>query len=72
MAIQKKDREKYLTDLETVRGLTFWGYTKHIEQKSQETGKPISTKSIYNLISGARKDRRLLETIKSILESVEL
>jgi hypothetical protein len=72
MAIRKKDRAQYMSDLKEVKESTFWGYSKLVVAESERKGRKIDEKTVYRVVSGQLKDRQLMETIKVILNRYEL
>ena len=72
MAIRKRDRNQYLIDLNEIKGMTFWGYSKLVVAEAEKNGRSIDEKTVYRIVSGQLKDRNLLETIKTILNRIDL
>lgn len=72
MAIRKRDRVQYLADLKEIKEMTFWGYSKLVVAEAERIGRKIDEKTVYRIVSGQLKDRRLMETIKVILNRYEL
>jgi hypothetical protein len=69
MAIRRNDREAYKTELLEVRQTTYFGYAKKVLTLSTERGLNIKINDVYNVVSGQKKDRRILAVIKDALKS---
>jgi hypothetical protein len=67
MAIRRKDKEKYLAQLQEVKGLTYFGYSDKVISAARNIGMEVEPIKIYRVVAGQVKDWNLLKLIHHVV-----